>query len=74
MTKNSTYDEAFRELVDGANKPLVVWNGLSSIQAETKSRLGRLPYVTKVPCMRMGKVIVVSAITRVAPRFYRPYR
>lgn len=36
MTKNSTYDEAFRELVDGANKPLVVWNGLSSIQAEQK--------------------------------------
>ncbi|GAC90115.1 hypothetical protein KN10_0551 [Anoxybacillus flavithermus NBRC 109594] len=36
MTKNSTYNEAFRELVDGANKPLVVWNGLSSIQAEQK--------------------------------------
>ncbi|KFZ43838.1 hypothetical protein CS060_02240 [Anoxybacillus flavithermus] len=57
MTKNSTYDEAFRELVDGANKPLVVWNGLSSIQVE-KSRLERLPYVTKAPCIRMGKVIV----------------
>lgn len=44
MTKNSTYDEAFRELVDGANKPLVIWNGLSSIQAETKVSLdGCLP-------------------------------
>ncbi|MBA2874925.1 hypothetical protein HNR31_001696 [Anoxybacillus caldiproteolyticus] len=34
MRKNSTYCDACRELVGGANKRLAIWNGLSSIQAE----------------------------------------
>jgi hypothetical protein len=34
MRKKSTYCDAYRELVVGANKWLAIWNGLSSIQAE----------------------------------------
>jgi hypothetical protein len=30
MRKKSTYGDAFRELVGGANKRLAIWNGLSS--------------------------------------------
>ncbi|BDG42368.1 hypothetical protein BV455_00990 [Parageobacillus caldoxylosilyticus] len=36
MRKKSTYCDAFRELVAGANKRLAIWNGLSSIRLNRK--------------------------------------
>jgi hypothetical protein len=70
MRKNSTYNDAFRELVDGANKSLVIWNGLSSIQAEIAVGLDVSSCVTKTPCAAdtWTKVIVHCTITRVATR------
>lgn len=53
MRKKSTYCDAFRELVGGANKRLAIWNGLSSIRLNEQLALvgfGRLPYVIKAPC------------------------
>ncbi|AHA58121.1 hypothetical protein M493_04152 [Geobacillus genomosp. 3] len=50
MRKKSTYGDALRELVGGANKRLAIWNGLSSFRPNPQaSRLGRPPRVIGAP-------------------------
>jgi hypothetical protein len=58
MRKKSTYCDAFRELVVGANKRLAIWNGLSSIRLN-QSRLWTfaLRYQGAMHIKSMGKVI-----------------